>query len=379
VAFDGFDESCLLTGYPTFGARQLLTQILHDERRTRVFVVVKDKLVPAAEEHLATLPEEARSRVIMLDGDAASMDLGLSGAEFREVTDQVTRIHHCAQVSYLGVDVAEAERVNVQATREILELARCCKRLRLLIHHSTAFVAGDRTGTVHEAELDAGQGFRNIVEETKARAERLVRKAMPKLPIAVIRPTSIVGDTITGEVDRLDGPYLLVLLLVTSPADIALPLPARGDAPLHLVPVDYITQAAHHIGRDPRSAGRTFHLADPRPLTAMRAFELIAYAAGRRSPKGFIPANLTRALLHTPGLERFAKSPRTFLDQLVTPVRFDTRNSDMILAGTGIVCPPLESYVEKMVNHVRDRVRERKERRAEVVVAAEKEIDDPLA
>ncbi|MFO0661541.1 MAG: SDR family oxidoreductase [Polyangiaceae bacterium] len=378
MASDGFDEACLLTGYPAFGARQMLTQIVSEEPRTRVYVVVKNKLGTAADEHLATLTTEQRERVVVLDGDAASMDLGLSGAEFRELTQNVTRIHHCAQVSYLGVDNAEAERVNVQATREVLEIAHHCARLRLLVHHSTAFVAGDRTGTVHETELDADQGFRNIVEETKARAERLVRRSMATLPIAVVRPTSIVGDTVSGEVDRLDGPYLLVLLLVTSPADIALPLPAKGDAPLHLVPVDFVTRAAHHIGRDPRAAGRTFHLADPRPLTAMRAFELIAYAAGRRSPKGFIPANLTRALLHTPGLEKFAKSPRTFLDQLVTPVRFDTRNADTILAGTGIVCPPLESYVDKMVTFVRERVRERRERRAEVEHTAEKEIDDPL-
>jgi nucleoside-diphosphate-sugar epimerase len=198
---------------------------------------------------------------------------------------------------------------------------------------------------------------------------------MHELPIAVVRPTTVVGDSLTGEVDRFDGPYLLILLIVTSPAEIAVPLPARGDAPLHLVPIDYVVRASHAIGRDPRSAGRTFHLIDPSPLTAKRIFELVARASGRKSPRGFIPTNLTKALLRTPGLERFAKSPRAFVEQLATPIRFDARNTEEILAGTGIVCPPFESYVDPIVAYVRDRVREKRERRA---LAAE-EVDDALS
>jgi hypothetical protein len=92
-------------------------------------------------------------------------------------------------------------------------------------------------------------------------------------------------------------------------------------------------------------------------------FDLVARASERPSPKGFIPTNLTKALLRTPGLERFAKSPRAFVERLATPVNFDARNTEEILTGTGIVCPPFESYVGALVGYVRDRVRERRERR----------------
>lgn len=366
----------LFTGYPTFGARQVVASVLKHEPESRIYAVVRDKLTETAQQHLATLPEAERSRVVLLEGDAASMDLGLSGAEFNTVTKEVTTIHHCAQVTYLGVERDEAEKVNFRATREILEFASRTRNLRLLVHHSTAFVAGDRTGLVLENELDRGQQYRNIVEETKAKAEVLIRSAMPSLPIAVVRPTSIVGDTDTGEVDRYEGVYLLVLLLVTSPADLALPLPGKGDAPLHVVPADFVARAVQHIGQSDGVAGKTFHLADPKPLTAKRVFELIAAAAGKRSPRGFLPANLTRALLHAPGLERFAKSPRTFLEQLITDVRFDTRNSDELFAGTGISCPPFETYVERLVTFVQDRERHKREQRT---VRAEPDNDDPLA
>ena len=166
---------------------------------------------------------------------------------------------------------------------------------------STAHVCGDRRGVVTEDELQAGQAFRSVVEETKARGEKLVRGAMDRLPIAVMRPATIVGDSITGEVDRFDGPYLLVLLVVTSPPDLALPLPGRGDELLNLVPIDWVARAAVALGRDARSHGRTFHLVDPRPLAARRVFELVARAGGRRGPRGSIPANLAKALLRAPG------------------------------------------------------------------------------
>jgi hypothetical protein len=183
----------------------------------------------------------------------------------------------------------------------------------------------------------------------------------------------VVGDSQTGEIDRFDGPYLLILLIVTSPAEIALPLPARGDAPLNLVPADYVARAARAIGLDPRSPGRTFHVVDPAPLTARRVFELVAVAAGRRTPRGFIPANLTKALLRTPGLERFAKSPRAFFDALATPVTWSSPNADAILGDAGLKCPPLEGYVDKLVEYVQSRLREKREKRE-----AAAEIDDAL-
>lgn len=371
----GFDEVVLLTGFPSFGARKMCEEILRTPK-TLVYAVVHEKLAEDAMLALDGLPLESRQRVVLLDGDAASMDLGLSGREFRAVTREVDRIHHAAEVSYLGAERDAAELTNVGGTREILEVAEACPELKCLVFHSTAAVSGDRTGLVREDELDKGQGFRNVVEETKAKAERILRRRMaraPQIPMCVVRPGIMVGDSRSGEVDRFDGPYLLILLLVTSPPDFALPLPGRGDSPLNLVPVDYVTRAARAIGLDRRAPGRTFHLVDPSPLTARRVFELVARAGGRRMPRGFIPANLTKALLRTPGLDRFAKSPRAFLDALGTPVTYSTANTDEILSDRNIQCPPFESYVDRLVEYVQVRLREKRAKRI-----ADSELEDPL-
>jgi len=368
------DDVVLLTGLPSLLSRLVCFEILRSDPRARVEAVVRAKFLEDARAALDRLPAEERSRVHLIEGDAAAIDHGLAGAEYKALARRVTRIHHCAQATYLGVDTKTAEQVNVGGAREAIELATSCEKLECLVFHSTAHVSGDRRGVVMEDELKAGQSFRNVVEDTKARAEKLVRGAMDRLPIAVMRPTTIVGDSGTGEVDRFDGPYLLILLVVTSPPDIALPLPGRGEEPLNLVPIDWVARASVALGRDPRSHGRTFHLVDPRPLTARRVFELVARAGGRRSPRGSIPANLAKALLRAPGLDRIAKSPRAFLETLTTPVTYDARNTDELLGSLGIAaCPALESYVDKLVDYVQERVRQRRATRQ-----TDAEVEDPL-
>jgi nucleoside-diphosphate-sugar epimerase len=388
-----YDEVVLLTGFPSFRARKMCEELVRADPRTFVHAVVRQEHEEEARAALDTLPLEQRRRVNLVEGDAAAMDLGLSGAELAAITPEIDRIHHLAQVSYLGADRKLAERVNVGGAREVLEVAAMCKSLRSLAFHSTAHVSGDRTGLVLEGELDKGQEFRNVVEETLARAEKMMRAAMPKLPICVIRPTIVVGDSQTGEVDRFDGhapsrgdaahavsapadagAYLLILLIVTAPPEFPLPLPGRPESSLHLVPVDYYVRAACALARDPRAAGRTFHVGDPAPLTARRVFELIASAGGRPSPRTFIPTNLTKALLRTPRLDRLdrlAKSPRAFLDTLATPVSYSFANTAELLYDTDIRCPPLESYVDGLVEYVQHRLREKRAREAEV--------DDPLS
>src|SRR6202008_1075735 len=118
--------------------------------------------------------------------------------------------------------------------------------------------------------------FRSEVEETRMLAESLARRAMREVPIAVVRPTTLVGDFDPLEEDRVDGLYLLALLIVATPAEIAIPFPGKGDSPLNIVPIDYVVRAAHAIGRSPAARGRTFHLADPHPLAAQRVAETVA-------------------------------------------------------------------------------------------------------
>ena len=346
----------LITGFPAFTARRMIQQLVAREPETRLYVLARDGSATDAEQFLSALPDRASAEVLV--GDVCDMDLGLSSAEYRALSRELTWIHHLAGVSFLGTDDDTAHRVNVVGTRTVIDLARDAGRLERVVHWSTAMVSGDRKGTFYEDDLEAGQRFRNAYERTKYEAERLVRAAMRQLPITVVRPGLIVGDSRTGEIDKLDGPYYLMVVIANNASGVRLPLLGRSDAPLHLVPIDYVIEAAWHVARGETAAGKTFHLVDPAPLPARAVFEAVAEHAHTEKPRGHIPRPLARAVLRTPGLARLGRGPLAFLDILAHAVHYDQTNTAHALAGTAVRCPPLADYLPALVRYVLDVTRE---------------------
>jgi nucleoside-diphosphate-sugar epimerase len=343
------EEVTLVTGFPAYTAVRMIRRIAEAEPKTRLLLLAREKFRRAAEELARDLPEPQRVEVLV--GDVCDMDLGLSGAEYRALTACVTTIHHLASIYYLGVPRELTQRVNIDGTRGMLDFAVDCTRLKRFCHYSTAQVSGKRVGVILEEELDEGQRFRNVYEETKFESERLVQSAARRLPTTVFRPGVIVGDSKTGEIDKFDGPYYLVVLIVGSPVDLHLPLPGKGSAPLPIVPIDYVIDAAYALSRDGRAVGRTFHLTDPCPLSARTVYEIVAARAGKKPPRGIIPPSLARAVLRTPWLDRLA-APLAFLEAFNHLAFYNPRGTLELLRGTGIECPPFETYVDRLIGYV---------------------------
>jgi thioester reductase-like protein len=363
----------LVTGFPAFTARRLVERLLARTADDRVLMLVRDKFKNDAVAFQALLPPSSRARLRLVEGDVADMDLGLPGPDYKTLAAEVTQIHHTAAVYYLGAKRDLVERVNVDGTRTMLELAADCTHLRRFVHWSTSQVSGARSGVILEEELDCGQRFRNVYEETKFRAERMVRDASRRLPVTILRPGIIVGDSKTGEIDKFDGPYYLLVLIVSSPIDVHLPLPGRGSAPLNLVPIDYVVESAIALSRDPRAIGGTFHLTDPAPFSARTVYELVAQRADKKAPRGMIPTGLARALLKAPGLERLARAPLAFLEAFNHLALYNCRHTLTLLSGDPwhVRCPPFDSYVDPLVRYVRE-VQARKKQ------ARDDEAVDPL-
>ncbi len=322
----------------------------HDERS--VCCLVNKSQEKRALELLGTLPASARERVSLWVGDPRSMDLGLSGEEFAVLAERVEVIHHCASITDPAGTREEAAG-NVRAMAEVLEFAEAAPQLNRLVCWSSATVSGNREGFVKETDLDDAAGFRNPIEESLYRLERMLGESADELPIVVLRPALMVGDSTTGEVEDLNGLYLLIRFLLNAPEDYRIPTPSRTGVRISAVPVDYAVKAALHIVADDSSIGRTFHIVDPKPVTVRHALQLFAEATGRPAPREHDPLNLATALMRAPGLQRFRNTTRAFLDHLKTDVIYDDRNTRELMAGAGISCPALESYVDSMVARAR--------------------------
>ncbi len=350
-------RTVLVTGFPIYIARRLIRELVLSG--DHVLVLHREKFARDVDPFVRELNETAAAeggsgRAEPLWGDILDLDLGLSGDELRRLQRDVQEVHHLAALQYLGVETRKMRLVNVEGLREMLEVALGMEQLERFCHWSTVFVAGDRDGVVREAELDVGQRHRNRFEASKAEAERLARKAMAKLPITILRPAILVGDSETGEVQRFDGPYILMNAIVNAPANVAVPLPAQGRFPLHLVPADYVVRAGAALARHAEAVGGTFHLVDPDPLSAHDFFCAVADAAGRPRPTVFLPHGFSRAILGLPGVRNLVPHERSFVEWFDTDVRFDDARARSLLEPMGIRPPPVQSYVDVLVRYVRE-------------------------
>ena len=174
------------------------------------------------------------------------------------------------------------------------------------------------------------------------------------LPATIYRPAITVGDSVTGATQKYDGPYFVMRWLLRQPGLALLPTVGDLSAEVNLVPRDFVVRAIEELSGRPGSAAKTYHLADPHPPTAAALIDLLGEATGRTVLRVRLPLGVAKgALRHVPGLQRLMQIPPEAIDYFVQPTRYDTANGIADLAGTGVACPPLASYLPALVAFVR--------------------------
>ncbi len=230
---------------------------------------------------------------VLLKGDVTEEGLGLDRQARSWVADNCSAVMHSAAL-LLFEPTAEGEprRTNIGGTREVLALT---KELGLSEFHyiSTAYVSGRRPGLILESELDRGQTFRNVYEESKFEAEKMVREADHLRSLTVYRPAVIAGDSQTGYTSTYHGLYLYLKLISVLASNVAqgpenetpLTLDMTGDEQRNIIPVDWTSAVIVRLFEDPTAQGKTFHLAPEHPLTPR---QIVAAASKRFGVGGVI-------------------------------------------------------------------------------------------
>lgn len=356
-------QTALLTGFPALRARAVLEALLAEQVRLKVVAIVHEERFAEAEARLQELGEERALRVELRRGDPVAMDFGLGGPEYLELAARVQVVHAAYSVLDPSVNGDVCEAINIGAAREVIELARAARTPPRVVWYSSLFVSGNRRGRVFERELEAGQAFRNRAEKSLAIAERMLRQS--EIPLTVLRAGHLVGAAPGGEVETLTGgPYPLVALLASAPAELPIPLPPGADAPLPLTPVDYLGAFGAYVGRrvssttPSRGAGiaTSLHVFDGERLTLGRFLELVAQRTGRSIEPSFNPSTLTRVLLGNPFSKLLPQSARGILDVLTTAAEYDQTHVGELIARGAPSGPPLESVLSALVDHVRKRI-----------------------
>lgn len=349
-------STILVTGVPGFLATALLPRLLDRRPGVRAVCVVQAQFAALARQATGALDRRGAgrsARITLVEGDITRPHVGLID---RSVVSDVTEIFHLAAIYDLAVAREEALRVNVEGTRRVLDLAAGCPRLERLHYVSTCYVSGRLGGNFLEDDLDRGQAFNNAYGETKYLAEVEVRARLADgLPCTIYRPSIVVGDSVTGETTKYDGPYAAFRWVLRQGAVAVMPTVGRiHETRLNVVPRDFVVAAIDHLSSQAASLGFTYHLADPAPMTVGAILEAFARVTGQRLVTIPLPRGLARAALsNVPPLERWLGLSPQALDYFVHPTCYDTAHARRDLAGVGIRVPRLTDYLPVLVEYMR--------------------------
>jgi NAD(P)-dependent dehydrogenase (short-subunit alcohol dehydrogenase family) len=352
--------SYFVTGATGFIGRNLVEQLL--EREGPIYVLVREGSRGRLEE-LKNRWGADEDRIIPVTGDLSQEKLGCEG-QIGELRGKIDHFFHLAAIYDMTADAESQRTANVEGTREAVKLAEALEAKRFHMVSSIA-AAGLYKGTFTEDMFDEAEKLDNHPYfQTKHESERVVREES-SVPWRVYRPGIVVGDSETGEMDKIDGPYYFFKLLQRARNALPQWFPGVGieGRKINIVPVDFVAKAMDHIAHIDGFDGQAFHLTDPNPLTAGQVINVFAKAA--HAPEAtmridskmfdFIPKQVRAGLTMLPPVKRITDQvlhdlgiPRSVLVYINYPTDFDSTKAQTALEGTGISVPPLPSYADKL-------------------------------
>jgi NAD(P)-dependent dehydrogenase (short-subunit alcohol dehydrogenase family)/thioester reductase-like protein len=285
--------------------------------------------------------------------------LGISAADKKKLSAKVRHFFHLAAIYDLKASADEQQAVNNDGTRNAVNFANTIKA-GCFHHVSSIAAAGLYEGVWREDMFDEAENLDHPYFSTKHESEGIVRKEAAT-PWRVYRPGMVVGDSKTGEMDKIDGPYYFFKLIQKLRKLLPPWMPTIGieGGRINIVPVDYVVDAMDHIAHLEKGDGKAFHLTDPNPYRVGEVLNIFAKAA--HAPRmemrinaalfGFIPRSVKKSVMSLTPAKRIRHAvmkdlglPEEMFQFINYPTRFDARDAEKALKGSGITCPNLRDY-----------------------------------
>lgn len=350
-----------VTGATGFIGKRLVAKLLARQGSVVYFLIRKE-----SEHKIAALREywgADEARAVPVFGDLTARKLGVAAADSRRLKGQVDHCWHLAAVYDLSADAESQIAVNVDGTRDAVAFAKAIDAAHF--HHvSSIAAAGLYEGVFREDMFEEAENYEHPYFMTKHESEKIVREEA-KLPWTIYRPAMVVGDSQTGEMDKIDGPYYFFKLIQRMRQVLPPWLPAVGleGGRVNIVPVDFVVDALDYLGHKPGIAKRCFQLVDPVGYRVGDVLDIFSRAA--HAPRmnlfvnaallGFIPKSVKKGLMAFAPVRRIRNAVMKDLglpDDILTfvnyPTRFDSREAQAALKGSGIEVPNLKDYAWRL-------------------------------
>ena len=345
----------LITGFPGFITARLVQTLLEESpcRYREIVLLVEGRMKAIAERRLSELVSGESPTVRLVVGDITEPDLGMAESDSKALRRAKIELWHLAAIYDLAVPSTLAYRINVDGTERVLDFAESCKHFGRLHYISTCYVAGLRSGRCFEDELDCGQAFKNHYESTKFWAEKCVQKRWESIPTTIYRPGIVVGDSVTGETIKGDGPYFIMNLLMKLPKWVPMVDIGASQATVNIVPVDFLVNAMVEIGRREETIGQVYQLADPEPALAKDIVRWIIDYLGRAPVVGTVPSFVAEKLIGVKQVEELVGIPKEAMVYFNHPITYDVSNTLAALQDTSVKCPRLKDYLPTLIDYAK--------------------------
>jgi NAD(P)-dependent dehydrogenase (short-subunit alcohol dehydrogenase family) len=304
-----------------------------------------------------------KTRAIPVFGDLTSKKLGVASDVIKSLKGQIDHLYHLAAVYDLSADEESQAAANIDGTRSMLEFAQAIDAGH--VHHvSSIAAAGLYEGVFREDMFDEAENLDHPYFATKHESEKLVRTSC-KQPWTVYRPAMVVGDSHTGEMDKIDGPYYFFKLIQRMRQILPPWMPSIGleGGRINIVPVDFVVDALDAISHKVDKSEGCYHLVDPEGYRVGDVLDIFSKAA--HAPKmnvfvnaallGFIPKSVKKGMMALAPVRRIRNAvmkdlglPEDLFTFINYPTRFDCRETEKQLKGTGIACPRLPDYAWRL-------------------------------
>ena len=348
--------SYFVTGATGFIGRHLLEKLL--ARKGTIYCLVRKDSLAKFKDLRDRLGADDK-RLVAVSGDLTKPELGIAKETARELGGKIKHVFHLAAIYDMTASAESQVAANVEGTRHALAFAETIKA-GVFHHVSSIAAAGLYQGVFREDMFDEAENLDDPYFRTKHDAEALVRKEYAR-PYRIYRPGLVIGDSRTGAIDKIDGPYYFFRLIKKLRQTLPPWMPTIGleGGRINLVPVDWVAAALDHIAHKPALDGHTFHLTDPAPQRIGEVLNIFARAGHaplmtmRLDARmfGFIPGGVRAALGSLPPVKRFVNVvlrdlgiPAEVLRFINWSTRFDSRETERALKGSKIRLPALEDY-----------------------------------
>jgi NAD(P)-dependent dehydrogenase (short-subunit alcohol dehydrogenase family) len=350
-----------VTGATGFIGKRLVKKLLQRKGSTVYFLIRKESAGKAAA--LRDYWGVGAARAVAVHGDLTGTKLGVSADDIKKLKGQMTHFYHLAAVYDLGADEDSQIAVNIDGTRNTVEFAKAIDAGHF--HHvSSIAAAGLYEGVFREDMFEEAENYQHPYFRTKHESEKIVRKEC-KVPWTVFRPAMVVGDSTTGEMDKIDGPYYFFKLIQRMRQLLPPWMPSVGleGGRVNIVPVDFVVAALEHISHQANVAKKCYHLVDPVGYRVGDVLDIFSQAA--HAPKmnlfinaallGFIPKSVKKGLMALAPVRRIRSAvmkdlgvPEDMMTFINYPTRFDSRDMTAALKGSNIACPNLKDYAWRL-------------------------------